>query len=89
MGETYIRTREDMVREFRGEKRRKPPKNSRGHFQIRLFAAALLFLLFFAVQELSFSYQGFGGEQVVEEISKNEDLSLWQGRVVSVFKHFE
>ena len=87
MGNTYIRTREDMVREFKGEKRRKPERQIKGHFQLRLCAAAFLFLLFFAAQELNLSYEGFNNEMVVGQISENEDLSLWQGKVLSVFKN--
>lgn len=88
MGDTYIRTREDMVREFRGEKRRKEASRTKGHFQLRLCLAAFLFLLFFAFQELGLSYQGIGNETVVKEISENEDISLWQGKVITVFKSF-
>ncbi len=87
MGNTYIRTREDMVREFRGEKRRRPERQVKGHFQIRLSIAAFLFLLFFAAQELELSYQGIGNETVVGQISENEDLSFWQGKILSVFKN--
>lgn len=83
MGETYIRTREDMVREFRGEKKTK------GHFQFRLCMAAFLFLLFFATDRLGISYPGITRETIVSEISENEDISLWQGRIAEVFKTIE
>lgn len=88
MGNTYIRTREDMVREYRGEKRRRAERTAKGHFQLRLCVAALLFLAFFAAKELDFSYQGIGNEAVVGEIMENEDLSFWQGKIVSVFKNW-
>lgn len=86
MGETYIRTREDMIKEFRGKERGNGKKGTTGHFQLRLCVAAFLFLLFFAAQEFSFSYKGFTNEQIVSHITENEDLSLWQGKVVSVFQ---
>lgn len=89
MGDTYIRTREDMVREFRGEKRRRQETPAKGHFQLRLCVAALLFLLFFAAGELGFSYQGLDQKAVINEISENEDISLWQGRLVEVFRKME
>ncbi|MFW5676545.1 MAG: hypothetical protein ACOCNL_09740 [Acetivibrio ethanolgignens] len=89
MGDTYIRTREDMVREFRGEKRRRQETPTKGHFQLRPCVAALLFLFFFAAGELGFSYQGLDQKAVINEISENEDISLWQGRLVEVFRKME
>lgn len=87
MGETYIKTREDMVREYRGERRRKPENTGKNYFQIRLSIAALLFLLFFAAGELSFSYKGFNNQNIVAEITKNEDLSLLPEKIVSAFNN--
>lgn len=89
MGDTYIRTREDMVKEFRGEKKRKAEKQGKGHFQLRLCISALLFLLFLATQKMEFSYQGINNETIIGEISENEDISVWQGRIVEVFKQLE
>ena len=89
MGDTYIRTREDMVREFRGEKKRKQEKQGKGHFQLRLCVSAFLFLLFLAAQEMGFSYRGINNETIISEISENEDISLWQGKIVEVFQRLE
>lgn len=86
MGETYIRTREDMVREYRGEKRRKTERPAKSYFPIRLAIAALLFL-FFAAEELPFSYKEFDKEQMIGEITRNENLSLWPEEIISVFQN--
>jgi hypothetical protein len=79
MGNTYIKTREDMVREFtKGERGGKPPKKPvKGHFSLRLFLAALFFLVFFLTERYSLSFRGYTKEWILEAIRKNDSISCF------------